>query len=228
MIYDSLAHYYDALVKDEEATLRWCDFVDRHAKGNKILELACGSGEISHELTKRGYDLLATDISPSMLHKLNQKYPEVKTLQLDMTDFALEDKFDTIICFCDSINYLSDYRSMFDRVSDHLRSGGTFLFDMHSLDRLMEFKEMFIEEGYILDVPYQWTIVSDEDCIHQHFAFYQKDGTIQEQHVQHVFDPPEVIDELQIRGFKLKIYTDFDLPGLQPGEKIFIVGEKTI
>lgn len=226
MIYESLANYYDALVKDDEATLKWCNFVEKNAKGKKVLELACGSGEISNELLKRGYDILATDISESMLSKLKQKYPYIKTKQLDMNDFKLDDKFDTIICFCDSINYLSDYRLMFRNVYDSLVTGGIFMFDMHSQDRLEEFKEMFIEEGYILNVPYQWTIISNENMIHQHFAFYQEDGIIQEQHVQYVFKPQEVIDELKKLNFKIKIYTDFDQEGIKTGEKIFFVGEK--
>lgn len=100
------------------------------------------------------------------------------------------------------------------------------MFDMHSQDRLEEFKEMFIEEGYILNVPYQWTIISNENMIHQHFAFYQEDGIIQEQHVQYVFKPQEVIDELKKLNFKIKIYTDFDQEGIKTGEKIFFVGEK--
>ena len=226
MIYESLANYYDALVKDDEATLKWCNFVEKNAKGKKVLELACGSGEISNELLKRGYDILATDISESMLSKLKQKYPYIKTKQLDMNDFKLDDKFDTIICFCDSINYFSDYRLMFRNVYDSLVTGGIFMFDMHSQDRLEEFKEMFIEEGYILNVPYQWTIISNENMIHQHFAFYQEDGIIQEQHVQYVFKPQEVIDELKKLNFKIKIYTDFDQEGIKTGEKIFFVGEK--
>lgn len=226
MIYESLANYYDALVKDDEATLKWCNFVEKNAKGKKVLELACGSGEISNELLKRGYDILATDISESMLSKLKQKYPYIKTKQLDMNDFKLDDKFDTIICFCDSINYLSDYRLMFRNVYDSLVTGGIFMFDMHSEDRLEEFKEMFIEEGYILNVPYQWTIISNENMIHQHFAFYQEDGIIQEQHVQYVFKPQEVIEELKKLNFKIKIYTDFDQEGIKTGEKIFFVGEK--
>ena len=226
MIYESLANYYDALVKDDEATLKWCNFVEKNAKGKKVLELACGSGEISNELLKRGYDILATDISESMLSKLKQKYPYIKTKQLDMNDFKFDDKFDTIICLCDSINYLSDYRLMFRNVYDSLVTGGIFMFDMHSQDRLEEFKEMFIEEGYILNVPYQWTIISNENMIHQHFAFYQEDGIIQEQHVQYVFKPQEVIDELKKLNFKIKIYTDFDQEGIKTGEKIFFVGEK--
>ena len=48
-MYQILAKYYDALVKDEEATKAWADFVESHATFNTVLEYACGSGEITLE-----------------------------------------------------------------------------------------------------------------------------------------------------------------------------------
>ena len=89
-----------------------------------------------------------------------------------------------------------------------------------------EFEDEYIEEGYLDDIPYQWTITSYFNQIHQHFAFYCDNSVLQEQHVQYVFDSNEVIDYLKQKGFKVKVYTDFVLDGIQNGEKIFIVGEK--
>ena len=87
-------------------------------------------------------------------------------------------------------------------------------------------EDEYIEEGYLDDIPYQWTITSYFNQIHQHFAFYCDNSVLQEQHVQYVFDSNEVIDYLKQKGFKVKVYTDFVLDGIQNGEKIFIVGEK--
>lgn len=226
MIYDNLAKYYDALVADDDACKMWEEFVNRHIKPCKILELACGSGEITHALYQDGYDILATDISASMIKELNKKYPDIKTKILDMNSFKLNDKYDSVICFCDSINYLEDYHEMFDSVYDCLNDHGIFMFDMHTQDRLEEFKEEYIEEGYLDDVAYQWTITTYFNQIHQHFAFYTKDGILQEQHVQYVFDHQEVINYLEKLGFKVKVYTDFVTEGVTKGEKIFIKGEK--
>ncbi|MFQ8583964.1 MAG: hypothetical protein ACLSA6_16285 [Holdemania massiliensis] len=55
MSYDSLAAYYDALVKDEEATAAWLDYTRRYLEPCSLLELACGSGEISIALAEAGY-----------------------------------------------------------------------------------------------------------------------------------------------------------------------------
>lgn len=229
MIYYNLASYYDELVRDYEYSKKWADFTKNNISGNKILELASGSGEITNILYKYGYDILASDLSLSMLKRLNDKYPYIKTKQIDMIKFSCENKYDGIICYCDSINYLNsldECKNMFISVYNALKDGGTFIFDMHTEDRLIEFKDEFIEEGYITDVPYQWTINTIDDEIHHHFAFYTKEKILQEYHVQKVFKLEDIIKILNEVGFNIKVYTDFDYEGIINGEKYFIVGGK--
>ena len=43
MIYNTLAHYYDALVKDEEASREWVSWIESELAPCDCLELACGS-----------------------------------------------------------------------------------------------------------------------------------------------------------------------------------------
>ena len=65
MIYDVLASYYDALVKDDEATAAWVALIQRHMQGNEIMEVACGSGEITIALAQKGYHMhAATSVRP--------------------------------------------------------------------------------------------------------------------------------------------------------------------
>lgn len=53
MIYNTLAHYYDALVKDEEASREWVSWIESELAPCDCLELACGSGEITEMLVKK-------------------------------------------------------------------------------------------------------------------------------------------------------------------------------
>ena len=53
MMYELLAHVYDALVKDDEATACWVELVKAHIRGTELLELACGSGEITIALAHK-------------------------------------------------------------------------------------------------------------------------------------------------------------------------------
>ena len=148
-------------------------------------------------------------------------------MPLDMTSFDLDETFDAVLCYCDSINYLSDLdavKSMFHSVRKHLNEKGVLIFDMHTPDRLEEFSEEFIEEGLIDDVPYQWTIMTHEDQIHHNFAFWKDGLMLQEFHVQRVFDLNDILSMLHAEGFKTEVLVDFDQDQNAPGEKYFVIG----
>lgn len=232
MMYSKLAEIYDALVKDDEATNDWVAFTKRHASGTNILELGCGSCEISNKLAEEGFKVLATDISEEMIKCAKDKFDN-SNLTYNIIDmrkpFRLDSKVDTIICYCDSINYLEGIDQIENLVKtcfENLNENGVLLFDMHTEHRLSEFEEEFIEEGIIDDVSYQWSINADNNEIHHHFAFWENDGFYEEYHVQTVFGLNEVINILNKQGFSVHVYVDFDNDVSEVGEKYFIVGRK--
>lgn len=229
-MYNNLAKYYDELLRDNEATKMWLQFFNRHKTVGNTLELACGTGEITLAIANDN-KIVATDLSQQMIDELKVKDKQhliVDTFTLDMTDFELEQKFDNIVCFCDSINYLiadNALETMFKSVYKHLNAGGVFMFDMHTKDRLVEFEDPFIETGELLGTDYQWSIISEDEYIYHHFAFYE-DEMIEERHIQRVFEYEQVASMLKAIGFEIKVFTDFTTEGLAEGEKIFIVGVK--
>ena len=70
-----------------------------------VLELASGSGILADILAKKGYIVTASDISKDMKEVAKNNY-DGEYLILNMIDYHLDRKFDLIICFVDSINYL--------------------------------------------------------------------------------------------------------------------------
>lgn len=229
MIYDTLASYYDALVKDEEATLSWVHWIESFQKPCSMLELACGSAEITQVLSHHGFQMTALDLSQGMIDQAKRKDKEQKIQFLcqDMRDLSNLPSFESVACLCDSFNYILEKEeivSFFKEVHDHLQPEGIFFFDTHSLDRLDEFSEEFNETGHIEDVDYQWSITSEEEIIYQDFAFYKENGeVIQEHHMQRVYDPEWLKEVLHPYFYIESIKTDFDLEGIQPGEKYFFV-----
>lgn len=232
MMYQALAKYYDALVKDEEATKAWVDFIHQHIKQGKIMEVACGSGEITIALAKMGYQVYASDISNEMIEMAKQKEDShlVSWHVMDMRVFDNFNQYDGIICLCDSFNYLvkdEEVISFFKQVYEHLVDNGTFIVDMHSMDRLEEFKEEYNEAGKVLQREYQWTIQTIDDCIYQNFMFYDEDGrNVLEQHVQRVYKPSWIQSQLETIGFEVSIMTDFIYEGICEGEKQFYICKK--
>lgn len=194
--YSLLAKYYDELLGDEEAYSHWLKYLNI-STNEEILELASGSGKLATILLKRGYKIQASDLSLSMRKIAISNGFLGDYLILDMRNFALKKKYDYILCFCDSFNYLKkeELLSFFKNISAHLKKGGTFLFDMHSVKRISEFADEYIEEGILSDgCQYQWTILSDKyaSSLHENFIFYTNDGLICERHQQFVYSPNEI------------------------------------
>lgn len=218
--YEMLSHYYDELLQDEEALSLWLRYIEEE-EFHTVLELASGSGVMAGILKKKGYDVTASDISEQMKEVSRVNF-DGEYLILNMADYSLGKKYDLILCICDSINYLyeEELKGFFQCAYNHLNNGGRLIFDMHHKARIAEFAEQYIEEGYVKDIPYQWTIQSDEEeqAIYEHFTFYTPDGMIQEHHMQNVFDP-ETVKEIMSEWFEVKMIEDF-----VEDEKILTVG----
>ena len=228
-----LTPYYDALVKEEAASKLWLSFTKRHVSGKRILELAAGTGEITRLLALSNYSVMATDIDSEMLAVNMNKNSDlgIQFEYADMRDFSLNQKFEGIVCYCDSVNYLEsihEVQSFFQHVDAHLENHGVFLFDIHAKERLEEFQEPFIEEGYIDDVAYQWSIETSENRLYHHFCFWENENTSEYSFYQTVFDVEEIISSLIELGFSCDIWTDFIYGGVVSGERYCIVAKKGV
>lgn len=221
--YDYLAYYYDMLLGDEEAFNLWLNEIEKE-EFSSVLELASGSGVLAQILTKKGYQVIASDISTSMKEAAKKNY-DGEYLILNMADYHLNKKFDLLLCVCDSFNYLvlDEIKNFFKCAYEHLNKNGRIIFDMHHINRLVEFEEEYIEEGEIEGLQYQWTINSDKtsNLINEHFTFYTSDGMIQEQHTQHVYQVNDVLKIMKEIGFGVECNNDF-----VKNEKVLIVGRK--
>ena len=137
MAYEYLAKVYDQLMTDYDYGLcmDWLDGqVDFYGD---ILEMACGTGTLTEKLSQRG-PVTAFDGSLEMLDYAQMKIaynPRIQFLHQDLRDFSLVEKYDTVVCFCDSLNYLldkEDLQACFRRVHDHLKPGAWFYFDVNT------------------------------------------------------------------------------------------------
>ena len=134
MIYNTLAHYYDALVKDEEASREWVSWIESELAPCDCLELACGSGEITEMLALKGYTMTALDLSEEMVKQAKSKNLEgsIEFLCQDMRNLSNLGSYSGIFCLCDSFNYIlekEEIDAFFHEVSQHLKPNGLFFFD---------------------------------------------------------------------------------------------------
>ncbi|TJX13766.1 class I SAM-dependent methyltransferase [Tissierella creatinini] len=243
--YTDFASLYDELMNDFDYEA-WADYVERiydkyDIKPKDILEMACGTGNLSFELAKRRYNLVCFDLSEDMLSKAYKKlgkYKNVKLLELNMIDFNINKSFDSVISICDSINYLTNKDELFQcfkNVYKHLKDGGMFIFDVNSFYKLKHIigNNTFVEDRE--DIFYTWQNYYDEEenICEFYLTFFKDDGNgrynrFDEDHMERAYTIDEIIKLLKKAGFsKVEFFNafTFDNP-LETDERINFVAVK--
>lgn len=141
--YNAFAYFYDRLTENISYKDRAAYFdrlITLHGgKKNILLDLACGTGSLSEEMARLGYDVIGTDASEEMLScAMDKKFISglpIQYLCQDMTELDMFGTIDVTLCALDSLNHLKsldDIRKTFDRVSLFCEPGGLFIFDMNT------------------------------------------------------------------------------------------------
>lgn len=136
--YADLAAFYDRLmtVDYDEKAQYWLALFERYgSRPSSLLDLACGSGNLTVPLARRGVEMIGVDLSADMLTIAREKLPDTVFLQQDMRALALDGEVDGAVCALDSINHLcrtADVKAVFDGVYATLQKGGLFVFDVNT------------------------------------------------------------------------------------------------
>lgn len=157
--YTALARVYDLLNRDIDYA-GWADAIEGcfrrflPTKPELVLDLACGTGRMTRELAKRGYDMIGVDGSEDMLSEAYMQAEEGQSilyLQQDMRSFELYGTVGAVLSCLDSVNYLlseEDLHDCFASVHNYLDPDGLFLFDMNSP---YKFRHIYGNNAYILE-----------------------------------------------------------------------------
>ncbi|MED3549055.1 class I SAM-dependent methyltransferase [Cytobacillus praedii] len=247
MTYGKFAYLYDELMKDVPYD-KWVEIVKNyvskfHVNGKKILDLACGTGELSIKFAEEGFEVTGVDLSEDMLMvaqgKAADREMNVQFYQQNMAELEGLGRFDVIGIFCDSLNYLQSEQEVLDtfsRVHEHLDDNGLFIFDVHSIHKIMQ---IFMNQTFALndeEISYIWHSYQGEhpNSVEHDLSFFvldQQTGQYErydELHFQRTF-PIEVYGNwLKEAGFEvLEVIADFEAVSPQTqSERIFFISRK--
>ncbi len=140
--YEALFENY-ALKYDRESfvqgTVGECDFIEQeinYDKTTRILDIGCGTGRHSIELSKRGYSVTGIDLSASQLKRAKEKASE-QNLQIefkkqDARKLTFFNEFDLVIMLCEGAFSLMETDEMNFQIlrnaSNALKAKGKLIF----------------------------------------------------------------------------------------------------
>lgn len=247
MGYETFSLYYDALTENvcyPERASYFDMLIQKHqqAAGKVLLDLACGTGSMSEEMAKRGYDVLGVDVSYGMLNQAMQKKIEhnlpIQYICQDIRELDLYGTVDVTICTLDSLNHLgsfADVETVFQQAAAVTEPGGLFVFDMNTP---YKHREVLGNQVYLYDMEDVFCVWENayeaqdhQVTIQLHFFERQEDDSYlrsDETIIERAYPPEQVQTALEAAGFQVMgcYHADTEQP-LQPdSQRMVFVARK--
>ena len=193
---------------------------------NLVLDLGCGTGTLTELLSEAGYDMMGIDMSAEMLQIAMEKRAEsghdIMYLCQDMRELELYCTVGTVICVCDSVNYVLEEEEVietFRRINNYLFPKGLFVFDFNTDYKYSEvigdttiaenredcsfiWDNFYDEESHINE--YDLTIFVREDAEMDVFRRFQ------ETHYQRGYNLQEMLHFVKEAGLEFVMAMDAD------------------
>ena len=247
-IYTNFALLYDQLMSDSpyDEWIKFTNYFLANKKVEKVVDLGCGTGEITVRLAKQYDEIYGVDQSTDMLtiahHKAIEKnVPHITWIEQDIRNLTGFSNVDVFISYCDVINYiveLDDLQNLFQNVYNSLAKNGLFMFDIHSMEHV---EKNLTDQTFAYkndELAYIWYCSSGEtkgEMFHDMTFFYRHEQEtvyerFEEIHHQRTYDLETYEQLLRQADFhKINFYADFSVEKAfseKNSERIFIVAEK--
>lgn len=230
--YTSFAEVYDIFM-DNVPYDRWASGIDSllkkylpsSADRPMVLDLGCGTGQITRRLRDLGYDMTGVDSSDEMLEIARARETDDSILYIcqDMRELDLFGTYQGVVSVCDCMNYITDGQDFIEvlkRVNNFLHPGGVFIFDVNTeykYEKILAdntFAENRDEGSFIWENEYE---PDTKLNIYDLTLFIRESdgrfGKFFEQHVQKAYQRVEIEDMIEAAGLELIEILDTDTLG---------------
>lgn len=94
--------------------------------GERILDLGCGTGDLTKQIQEQGAEAVAIDASAEMIAKSKDKYPELNFSTADAANFHFDEPFDAV--FTNAVlHWIHDADGVIKSVYNALKPAGRFV-----------------------------------------------------------------------------------------------------
>ena len=145
MAYNEFAYFYDEFngEADYDALYRYVkNQLDQHGvEKGIVVDLGCGTGDLTLMLTQAGYDMIGVDQSEEMLSVLQEKAADLGLtgqlllLQQDILHLDLYGTINAAVSTFDTYNHIGpaeNFEAAVARAAFFMEKGGVFIFDLNT------------------------------------------------------------------------------------------------
>jgi len=246
--FSRVAAIYDALMAGIAYDI-WVRYIhtlwsSRGLDPRTVLDIACGTGNVSFRLAEEGLRVAGVDNSQEMIAVAESKLSRSQRLEgnpafycQDAAELDLPFTFDSALCLFDSFNYILDYErlcSAFRRTLLHLRPGGIFIFDVNTVYAL---SHGFFDQDDLSSDSYpryvwrsSWDPASRLCTVEMDFEALTDSGveTFREVHTQRGYTQEELTRGLESAGFSdISVFHAYTMrPPNRRSDRLYFVAQR--
>lgn len=216
--YSDFAYIYDGLMLRDVDYEKWADYIENifseyGVNPELVCDLACGTGNITIPLAKRGYNMTGADISEDMLNAAREKAEGLDILFLNQSISRL-DLYGTMgafLCMIDGINYIISPKLLEQSLkrikSCFMDPDALFIFDISTRFKLKNVvgSNTFIHSDKNVFYTWQNRYIDKKNISDMMLTFFVSQNGLyrrfEERHVQRAYTEDELRIILKRAGF---------------------------
>lgn len=98
-------------------------------RGERILDLGCGPGHLTHKIAERGAAVTGVDASPEMIALARRNYPDLSFVLEDAARMQFSEEFDAVFSNA-ALHWMLEARAVAGAFARALRPGGRFVAEL--------------------------------------------------------------------------------------------------
>lgn len=139
-------------------------FVSQYGKGifdmlapapdEKILDIGCGTGDLTQKIAEAGAIPTGIDASPEMITTAKQKYPDVTFIKADASSFRSDQRFDAVFSNA-ALHWMKEAEQVIQTIAAVLKPGGRFTAEFGgkgNIQKVLEGMEVVLNEKHKISV----------------------------------------------------------------------------
>jgi trans-aconitate methyltransferase len=126
-------------------------------KGEKILDVGCGTGDLACDISKSGAIVIGIDAAKSMIEAAKEKYPHIQFSVQDAEQFSFVPQFHAVFSNA-AIHWMKNQQKVVQNCYDVLLPGGRFVAELGGVNNIQSIVDAIKEASTRLSIPYDATL----------------------------------------------------------------------
>lgn len=142
--------------------------------GERILDLGCGTGQLTEKLAALGAQVVGLDSSPEMVAQARQNYPKLTFVLADARTLSFEAPFDAVFSNA-ALHWIREADAVVSSVAGALRPGGRFVAEFggkRNIAALLAAVNRVLERrGYTVDFHWYFPSIGEFAAVLERHGF---------------------------------------------------------